>query len=207
MANLSPQQMLQRQKMMGNILSQPPVNVPTDGSYSGNVRARTQASNDNNWQKMLQAAAMASMMDNKTALGFGLGSLLFNAWDRWKNRDKKPASNGDGTITLTETTPTIYDPSMPPGYEVTGTEISAGVTPSATLTQQMGIDNFKATNPMDMSTNPANSANYMKEQGMATNPWSMSKPSVADMQNNALGSMGIFDPNSEWYKKLNGGGK
>lgn len=185
-----------------------PVQVPYDmQSYTDSKRAQAQASNDNSWQKMLQAAAMASMMDNKTALGFGLGSLLFNAWDRWKNRNKKPASNGDGTITLTETTPTIYDPSMPPGYEVTGTEISAGVTPSATLTQRMGIDNFKATNPMDMSTNPANNANYMKENGMATSPWSMSKPSVADMQNNALGGLGDFSTNSDLYRRLFGGGK
>ena len=196
--------------MMGNILSQPPVNVPTDGSYSGNVRARTQASNDNNWQKMLQAAAMASMMDNKTALGFGLGSLLFNAWDSWKNRDKKPASNGDGTISLTEIKEPIWnDPLMPPGYELTGTEITAGTAPIAPLTQQIGLSSFddQTQKGMNNTVQPQNFNNFLQQTGTATNPWSMPKPSVADMQNNALGGMGIFDPNSEWYKKLNGGGK
>jgi hypothetical protein len=220
---------LQKLKMVQGAVTQPLAQVPYDRqSYADKKRAQAQASNDNNWQKTLQAAAMASMMDNKTALGFGLGSLLANNWDRWFG--KKGASSNKNTTDnvyagTKENIPPMnmtldngvihYEQPLPNGYELGSISYSGtdNVPPSTltlnndSFTQSLGLDNFKAKNPMDMSTNPANNANYMKENGMATSPWSMSKPSVADMQNNALGGFGDFDPNSELYKKLFGGGK
>lgn len=89
--------MAQRTDNRFNILAQKPSPVPTGAGYAEQERAKAQASNDNNWQKMLQAAAMASMMDNRTALGFGLGSLLANNWDKWfGGKGKKSDSQGSG---------------------------------------------------------------------------------------------------------------
>lgn len=51
------------------------------------------------WQRTLQAAALASIMPNKAALGFGVGSLLFNIMNKAKgdgtHKPKTPVATGE----------------------------------------------------------------------------------------------------------------
>lgn len=61
------------------------------------TKANKQQQANDDWQKMLQTALLATMMDNKTALGYGLGTLIFNGINKYNNRDpKQVASNGAG---------------------------------------------------------------------------------------------------------------
>ena len=49
------------------------------GAWQNDPRVANKESNDKNgFDRMMQLAAVASMMDNKTALGFGLGSIIAN---------------------------------------------------------------------------------------------------------------------------------
>jgi hypothetical protein len=56
----------------------------------------TNGSDDTGFNRMMQLAAAATMMDNRTALGFGLGSLLANYLARARARtvDTKLAQGG-----------------------------------------------------------------------------------------------------------------
>lgn len=62
------------------------------GAWQNDPRVANKESNDKNgFDRMMQLAALASMMDNKTALGFGLGNLLADYFSRARARtaDKK----------------------------------------------------------------------------------------------------------------------
>ena len=61
------------------------------------IKARREADRARNWQQMLQAAAVANRMNDRTALGFGLGALLANNWDKWFGGGKGKSGNNNGT--------------------------------------------------------------------------------------------------------------
>ena len=62
------------------------------------IKARREADRARNWQQMLQAAAVANRMNDRTALGFGLGALLASNWDKWFGGGKsKGGNNNKGT--------------------------------------------------------------------------------------------------------------
>jgi hypothetical protein len=61
-------------------------------------KAEREAARQKNWQQMLQMAAVANKMNDRTALGFGLGMLLANNWDKWfGGKGKKSGNNGTGS--------------------------------------------------------------------------------------------------------------
>ena len=75
------------------------------------IRAKIDAKREKSWQDMLQAAALASKMNDQTALGFGLGSLLANNWDKWfGGSGKKNNSNSDGQYSFSANMATAQDP-------------------------------------------------------------------------------------------------
>lgn len=63
------------------------------------IRDRIDKQKQNDWQRTLQAAALASIMPNKAALGFGVGSLLFNIMNKAKgdgtHKPKTPVVTGE----------------------------------------------------------------------------------------------------------------
>ncbi len=56
-------------------------------------KAKIEAARAKNWQQMLQMAAVANKMNDRTALGFGLGALLANNWDKWFGGGKGKSGN------------------------------------------------------------------------------------------------------------------
>lgn len=80
--------------------------------YTDEMKAKKEADRQKNWQQMLQAAALASKMNDQTALGFGLGSLLASNWDKWfGGKDKKNSDgNSDGQYSFSANMATAQDP-------------------------------------------------------------------------------------------------
>lgn len=70
------------------------------GAWQNDPRVANKESNDKNgFDRMMQMAAVASMMNNKTALGFGLGNLLANYFSRARARTADNAA--DATLSKT----------------------------------------------------------------------------------------------------------
>lgn len=70
------------------------------GAWQNDPRVANRESNDKNgFDRMMQMAAIASMMNNKTALGFGLGNLLANYFSRARARTADNAA--DATLSKT----------------------------------------------------------------------------------------------------------
>lgn len=68
------------------------------GQWSvSNERAKDENEKQKKWQDMLQTAAMATKMNDMTALGYGLGTLLFNNWDKWFGNKGKGQTAGDNS--------------------------------------------------------------------------------------------------------------
>lgn len=65
--------------------------------YTDSQKAKREAERARNWQQMLQMAAVANKMNDRTALGFGLGALLANNWDKWFGGGKGKSGNNNGT--------------------------------------------------------------------------------------------------------------
>lgn len=61
--------------------------------YTDSMKAKNEANRAKNWQQMLQMAAVANKMNDQTALGFGLGALLANNWDKWFSGGKGKSGN------------------------------------------------------------------------------------------------------------------
>lgn len=229
---------MQRWKLLqGN-----PTQYPNDGSVTGFARARQQAENDSNWQKLLQSAAIASMMDNKTALGFGLGTLLLSNWDNWfggkkskkgdipdnvrtqydfsknmavaKDPMQMAAAAGDkhAQWVLDNNQPinlaTIAQNSAPAvNSQVTGdatpqtNAIADGMAykPELPFTANIGFNPQQTGQKamIDSSFNPANSANWFKQNGGMSLGGAWQMKSTPDT---AIG--GTYE---EWLKKIGGG--
>lgn len=97
------------------------------------TKANKQQQANDDWQKMLQTALLATMMDNKTALGYGLGTLIFNGINKYNNRDSKQAMpngsaanmyGGDGSYGMRKIASSL--PATP--TNPTSSDIGAGIT-------------------------------------------------------------------------------
>lgn len=63
-----------------------------------NEKAKIEAKREKGWRDMLQMAALANKMNNQTAIGFTIGSLLGNNWDKWfGGKGKSGSNNNDNT--------------------------------------------------------------------------------------------------------------
>lgn len=58
-------------------------------------KAKLEARREKGWRDMLQAAALANKMNDQTAIGFTIGSLLSNNWDKWFGGGKGNSSNNN----------------------------------------------------------------------------------------------------------------
>ena len=61
-----------------------------------NQRAMDEQKDKDLRNRLMQGAAMAMKMNDQTALGYGLGTLLFNNWDKWFGGGKEKADEGNG---------------------------------------------------------------------------------------------------------------
>ena len=74
------------------------------GAYQNSQRlVNREAENKNSFDRMMQMAALASMMNGKTALGFGLGGLLANYLTRAREKmvDSRKDNVSDGGAGMT----------------------------------------------------------------------------------------------------------
>lgn len=58
-------------------------------------RAEDEEKNKELRERLMQGAAMAMKMNDQAALGYGLGTLLFNNWDKWFGGGDGGTTNGD----------------------------------------------------------------------------------------------------------------
>lgn len=63
--------------------------------WTDSIKANLEARREKGWRDMLQAAALANKMNDRTAIGFGLGALLANNWDKWFGGGKGSSSNNN----------------------------------------------------------------------------------------------------------------
>lgn len=120
------------------------------------TKANKQQQANDDWQKMLQTALLATMMDNKTALGYGLGTLIFNGINKYNNRDPKQTMpnggadmyGGDGSYGMSKIASSL--PSTP--ANPTSSDIGAGITMpdkvdySYQPQQGISLQNYQASN-------------------------------------------------------------
>lgn len=186
-------------------------------------RAKDEQKNKELRERLMQGAALAMRMNDQTALGYGLGTLLFSNWDKWfggKGGNKTDGQGGNGQYDFSKN---IADAKDPMQFAINGGDPHAkwaaehnkpfslmavvqnpatigaapmptnltvdGVNPQAPaagntlqsgipLTQQLTINgqNAGVVDPnktmMDSNYNPANFANFAKEMGASTSPWS-----------------------------------
>ncbi|WP_028130226.1 hypothetical protein [Selenomonas sp. AE3005] len=64
-------------------------------SLAEEKRNEREAAREKKMRDMFQAAAVASRMNDQTAIGFGLGALLANNWDKWFGGGKGNNSNNN----------------------------------------------------------------------------------------------------------------